>query len=173
MKNNKGLEFKVLEEFGCNPIKWKIQFLKTGSVRTVLKANGSKGKAIDLYHVSRYGVGYHGDIIKTHYQKQATQLWANMLKRCYTDDPKGYKKWGTKVDARWHCLANFIEDIQHLDGFSSWVRNTTKMNLDKDTRTPGCNIYSKETCCFMREDLNKSLGAKTTLSGYHRTKERK
>jgi hypothetical protein len=172
MRNNKGLEFIILKEFGT-PIKWLVRFIETGSTRVALKANASKGKITDLYHRSRYNVGYHGDVKKVYYQKQATQLWANMLKRCYTDDPKGYKKWGTLVSPRWHCLANFIEDIFFLDRFDEWVVNTTKMNLDKDTKCPGCNIYSPDTCVFIGENLNKSLGAQKTVKDYYRTLSKK
>lgn len=150
-----------------------IQFLDTGSTRWVYKYNSDKGKVKDLYKKTVYGVGYLGEVSnKPKYYKQALDLWRNMMKRCYTDDPKGYRKWGTTVEIRWHCFSTFLEDIKELDNFDKWVLGYQdeyeKYNLDKDFKVPKSNIYSRMTCSFVSEHLNKSEGAKTTVEGYYR-----
>lgn len=165
MFNNSGQEFTILEKKGNKVV---VIFSDTGYVKKALYHNVVKGKCRDPYALSRYGVGYHGVIKnKPPFYKQGQQLWSNMLKRCYTDDPKGYKWKGTTVDKRWQCLANFLEDLPELEGFDKWL--VGGMNLDKDTKYPGNNVYSKDACIFLEEGINKSLGAKTTVSGYRRT----
>ena len=151
-----------------------VQFLNTGSTKWVYKCNQVKGKLRDDYAASYYNIGYTGELKSKHeYWKRAKELWRNMLKRCYTDDPKGYQKWGTTVDKSWHCFAVFLEDIKELDNFDKWLegnsRKLNNYNLDKDLKIPNSNIYSKHTCSFVHESINKSEGAKTTVDGYYRT----
>lgn len=168
-QNNSGHWLTVLQRKGKDCL---VQFDNTGYTRKANIDNVKAGKCKDPYEISLYGVGYYGEIDKSKdYWKRARQLWANMLKRCYTDDPKGYKWKGVTVDDRWHCLANFIDDLPLLDGFDRWYKNdpNDKMNLDKDTKVEGNIVYSRELCCFITEKQNKSLGAKTTVAGYRRT----
>ena len=169
--SNSGLEFIILSREGkeCT-----IQFVETGYTRRANIDNARQGKVRDLYAISVYGVGYYGEFDKVHYWKQAKQLWQNMLKRCYCEkDPKGYTKWGTKVDKRWHCFSNFLSDLPKLSNLEKWLEGqrtkSDKYNLDKDTKYPNNNVYSRETCTFILESVNKSLGAKTRLDGYFRT----
>lgn len=174
-KNNSGDEFVVLDKEARKSRMWVlIKFLATASTRWVIESNASRGKVRDFYKRTRYGVGYLGELDKkVPYYKQAKQLWANMMKRCYCDkDAKGYYKWGTEVAPRWHCLANFIEDLPHLENFDKWLAQKetgVNYNLDKDFLAPGCNVYSPDTCMFVDEHTNKSEGAKTTVDGYYRT----
>ena len=177
-KNNAGDEFVVLDKKCCKSVhrmKVLVKFLATGSTRWVYESNANKGKVKDFYKRTRYGIGYLGEINskkKLPYYQQAKQLWANVLKRCYCEkDTKGYHKWGTEVCPRWHCLANFIEDLPRLENFDKWLsqkRTGVNYNLDKDFRVPGCNVYSPDTCMFIDEHTNKSEGAKTTVEGYYR-----
>ena len=81
-----------------------------------------------------------------------------MIRRCYSEtDPKGYFKKGTLVDPRWHCFADFLEDISKLDNFDRWL-GKEGYQLDKDLRVPGSNVYSPETCSFVTEFENKQAG---------------
>ena len=159
--NNAGQTFIILQKEGK---KCLIKFLETGYVRSALYENLIVGKVRDLYAVASYGVGYDGEFKKVHYWKQAKQLWRNMLKRCYCEkDQKGY--FGKcEVDVRWHCFANFLEDLPHLKNFDLWLKgqntNSDKYNLDKDLICKGNTIYSRDLCCFITEYENKSEGAK-------------
>lgn len=159
--SNAGLDCEVVKLIP--PKKAIIKFKETGSCREVHTDNLIAGKVRDLYNKSCYGVGYLGDIDKTlKFYNQANQLWRNMMKRCYShNDPKSYLGRCT-VDARWHCLASFIEDIQKLENFDKWLLGgnctKTKYQLDKDIVGDG-TIYSKHTCMFITEHENKKAGA--------------
>lgn len=152
--SNAGLEFTILSQEGKQCV---IQFKLTGSVRKANIDNIRAGKVRDLYQKTSYGVGWLGEYERTGYHVQAQQLWRNMIKRCYTDDPKGYKAKGTVVDPRWHCFADFLKDLPSLPGFTHWL-NREGYQLDKDLRVPGSNVYSPVTCSFVTEYENKQAG---------------
>ena len=86
--------------------------------------------------------------------------WVDMLGRCY--DPKVQEKCpsyiGCTVCERWHCYANFLEDIAHLDNYNEWVnsRGTYKWELDKDFKQKGIKnkVYSPDTCMFVTVNDN-------------------
>lgn len=163
-KTNGGSEYKIIYLDGKSAI---IRFEKTGSVKKILLSNIPSGKIKDVYEPTRYGVGYLGDYQKPKYWKEAHQLWSNMIKRCYSDaDPKGYKKHGTTVDARWQCFERFLVDLPDLQNFDKWV-SKQGYQLDKDLKCPGSNVYSFETCMFVSEAENKSAGksGKTKIDG--------
>jgi len=159
--SNSGYEFIILSKEGRNCI---VQFKETGTVRSANIDNIRAGKVRDPYAVATYGVGYDGEFSKTPYWKQAKQLWRNMMKRCYCEkDTRGY--FGRAVvTARWHCFANFLDDIAKLQNFNLWLEGQNsgkdKYNLDKDTLVAGCKVYSPSTCIFITEYENKAAGAR-------------
>lgn len=156
-KNMSGLEFVIIENLPNRKV--IVKFLDTGSVVKADGRNVAAGKISDPYQRSRLGIGYLGDFKKTTYHKQAYQLWSNMLKRCYDpNDKRGYYGKGVIVDSRWQCFANFLDDLPKLKNFDQWV-NKKGYDLDKDYIGDG-KIYSRETCCFISSELNKSLGKK-------------
>lgn len=160
-ETNSGQRFIILSISGKS---CTIQFVATGSVRTANIDNVRAGKVKDLYAITRYGAGYLGDYDKSlSYWREAKQLWGNILKRCYCEaDKKGYFGKGITVDARWLCFANFLKDISKLENFDKWLEGKTcgcKYNLDKDLKVEGCRVYSKETCWFIPESINKAAGA--------------
>ena len=159
--SNAGHSFTILSRDGKECV---IQFCDTGYVRRANIDNLRAGKVRDFYAISVWGVGYYGEFQKVHYWKQAKQLWQNMLKRCYCKaDVRGYYGRVT-VDPRWHCFANFLEDLPKLDNFDKWLEgqrsDSTKYNLDKDFIVEGCKVYSPVTCSFVTEYENKSAGAR-------------
>lgn len=140
-----------------------VKFLETGTTKEAYFENIAVGKVRDEYAVSCYGVGYLGDRDKTiPYYKQASQLWRNMLKRCYSEkDEKGYKG-AVVVSPRWLCLENFVNDLPKLKNFDRWLKggkcSKTRFQLDKDMLGDG-TVYSPHVCLFISEHENKSLGA--------------
>ena len=144
----------------------KIQFIQTGYTTSALYVNVIVGKIKDPYYPSTHGIGYLGEFKKPSYYKQASQLWRNMMKRCYSEvDKKGYYGKGVSVDSRWLCFANFLEDLPKLENFELWLNgqhtNADKYNLDKDFLCPGNKIYSREVCMFLPDSLNKGLTSRT------------
>lgn len=158
--SNAGLKGKIISKKANRCV---VQFYETGYTTEVLIHNVRQGKITDPYSKSVLGIGYLGEYELTPYWKQAKQLWSNVMKRCY--NPKDYMGYFGKafVDTRWHCFANFLEDLPKLDNFDKWLEggDTTKdrYNLDKDTKFPGNKVYSRETCIFITEYENKSAGA--------------
>lgn len=148
---------QILQKFGP---KCLVQFLETGFTKEVLYQNAKKGKVRDPYHRSVYGRGYLGEFDKKQfpYWKQASQLWRNMLKRCYSEkDPKAYK--GVTVSEDWLCFATFLKDLQTLENFDKWLEGKSggpKYNLDKDLKIAGNKVYTKLACSFVEESVNKA-----------------
>jgi hypothetical protein len=170
MKNNSGDVFELLEEYEEKIGKrkwvfWVIRFEETGYTRIVYKYNAEKGKVRDLYKPSFCGIGYQGEFKKISYWKQARRLWENMLKRCYDSNYKaGYYGKGYSVDKRWHCFANFLEDLPGLGNFHKWIEGFNKKrpqyNLDKDLKLINNKVYCKQYCSFVLERINKAAGAR-------------
>lgn len=161
-ENNAGHKFVAFAKRG---IKFKVKFHETGYVTEVYIENAKKGKVHDPYSKSCLGIGYLGEYDRSlPYWKQAKQLWNNVLKRCYNPkDLKGY--YGRAfVDARWHCFANFLQDLSKLENFECWIlgfkEGYTKFNLDKDLKIPGNNTYSREACMFISEHINKACNSR-------------
>lgn len=153
--NNVGLHLKANRLKGKT---WLVTFTDTGSTRKANIDNIKKGKVKDLYYPSRYGIGYDGEFIRVPYWRKAKDLWSNMLKRCYFEkDSKGYFGRCT-VAPRWHCFANFLEDMKTLPNFDKWLENTTPYELDKDSIVPNNSVYSKDTCMFLDRHTNRANG---------------
>ena len=156
-KTNSGSEYKIIEIKGHSAL---IQFIRTNSVKWIHTSNIPTGKVKDVYEPSYYGVGFAGEYKHNRppYWAAALQLWRNMIKRCYSDsDPKGYKKFGTTVEARWLCFKHFMDDLPSLPNFDLW-KNKQGYQLDKDLLIPNSNVYSRETCSFVPESINKAAG---------------
>lgn len=152
--NNQGLRATV---HFIESKKWYVHFHDSGSTRIDRKENILLGKTRDLYHPSRYGVGYDGDIVRVHYWRRAKELWSNMLKRCYSDATSARNSTylgKVTVSARWLCFANFLSDLPTLDNFDKWLSRDGKWELDKDTIIPGNTVYSVERCMFLDKFTN-------------------
>jgi len=82
------------------------------------------------------------------------KLWASMLQRCF--DEKFKQKYptyeGVTCSKEWLSMTNFIEDVSQMKGFglSGWA-------LDKDILQKGNKLYSKDTCCFVPQEVNQLL----------------
>jgi hypothetical protein len=161
-------EYIILNRLGKD---CTVKFLNTGTVVKCLIGNATKGKVRDAFAPVVYGVGYLGDFdcdASIVYKYEYT-LWHNMLKRIYcVADRKGYYGKGVTVDERWLCFRNFLEDVVSLRNYDLWRKgvtgeSTVKFNLDKDFAYLNCLHYSKETCQFINESLNKGTTSNTIL----------
>jgi len=82
------------------------------------------------------------------------QLWKDMLKRCFSEKFK--QKWptyeGVTCSKEWLSMTKFIEDVSQMRGYglSGWA-------LDKDILQKGNKLYSKDTCCFVPQEVNSLL----------------
>lgn len=149
-----------------------VKFDETNHISLCFLENVRKGKLRDPYKKSFLGIGFLGEYENLPHTKQAKQLWSNMMKRCYNPkDEKGYFGKGVVVDERWHCFANFLDDLPKLLNFDCWLlghkEGNDRYNLDKDFLVKGNKVYSRELCIFLEESENKGLGKrnKTLVNG--------
>lgn len=183
--NKAGCSYRILWRNGDDCC---VRFQNTEYERKTSYSNAIVGKVGDYFNISVYGVGYLGIIgesgpVTPNHNLYYT-LWHNMLKRCYYEgEPKGYI-WngrGIYVDARWHNFTNFLEDITKLDSHDKWLegqldKSKTQYNLDKEFSYYGCTVYSKDTCQFIEEGLNKgtttaSFLIKSRIENYRRERD--
>jgi len=104
-----------------------------------------------------FGVGINDWVGKTEVDGKMIkeyQLWANMLQRCF--DEKFKQKWptyeGVTCSKEWLSMTKFIEDVSQMKGYGlkGW-------QLDKDILQKGNKLYSKDTCCFVPQEVNYLL----------------
>ena len=75
-------------------------------------------------------------------------LWMHMLERCYSNSkPQSYSN--VIVSEEWLYLSKFKDDVSNMVGFDKegW-------QLDKDILSKRNKIYSKNTCCFVPQEIN-------------------
>jgi hypothetical protein len=81
-------------------------------------------------------------------------LWQDMLKRCLSEKFKQkYPTYqGVTCSKEWLSMVTFIEDVSKMKGygFDGW-------HLDKDILQKGNKLYSKDTCCFVPQEVNSLL----------------
>ena len=174
-KNNTGDTYYVLKEYskrvfpkskpqGISKKFCLVRFKETGYEREVYRENHIDGKVKDPYTISTHGHGYLGVFEKTEHWKLIKVLWRNMIKRCYNPKDKHGYYGKCFVDDRWKGFENFLLDIPKLKGYNLWLKGQLggdiKYQLDKDFIVNGNNIYSRETCMFVEESINKADGAK-------------
>lgn len=136
-----------------------IEFIETG-FQTIIKGNRITDGAIkDLYKPNLLKKGYCGrgpypQSIKGNDTKEYI-LWQGIITRCYAKQEE-YKF--PKIDERWLCFQNFVEDIKLLKNYNEW-KETNNFQLDKDILQQNKEknkIYSKNTCLFVTIQENQN-----------------
>ena len=130
--------------------------------------NCRSGQIKNPYHPSVFGIGCLG--LMSDGSKPITcldsehtreyNLWHSLIQRCY--DPKMQEKHptykGITVCDRWLVFANFLEDIESIEGYDKWVNDNT-YDLDKDLLQQDVpnneKVYSPDTCCFISSRENR------------------
>lgn len=132
-----------------------VEFTATGYVTNCQLSNLVAGKVKDMRVPSVYGVGYLDADLRIPTRESGSEvrrlydLWANMLKRCYTDPTYS----DCNVDPRWHSFRNFMNTVQDVPGYAEWCAGKN-VHLDKDIRVPGNRVYSRDTCMFVDAAVN-------------------
>lgn len=73
--------------------------------------------------------------------------WRQMIHRCYNKKHMSYKNYGEKgiyVKNSWLIFANFLKDVQLIDGWKYKIRGWEEYCLDKDKCGFGC--YGPKEC---------------------------
>lgn len=112
--------------------------------------NFTHGRLTNPYDKSIYGVGFIGN---GNYDSHhiSYPVWFNMIKRCYKEqksyDDESYED--CVVDTEWHNFQNFAKWYEE----NMYVCNE-KLVIDKDIKTHGNRIYTKENCMLLPERIN-------------------
>ena len=115
------------------------------------------GEIKSPYEPRYYGVGYLGEgkykIKENGKFKREFVIWVSMLQRCY--DPKYQEKYPTYKGCK---VEDFFLNFQHM---CEWLDENyyeipgEVMHLDKDILCKGNKVYSRETCIFVPQRINK------------------
>lgn len=142
-----------------NSYKVKVKFITTSYKRWCEAGDLRKGTVKDPYYPSIYGVGYigEGEYLPSVNCKDTKeyQLWANMLKRCYSIKNKRYHRYGGRgvtVCREWHNYQNFADWVVKQPNFGK-----EGFQLDKDLRIKDSKEYSPDTCSFVPQNINSLL----------------
>jgi hypothetical protein len=104
-----------------------------------------------------YGIGYRVNASWKN-NERLYNVWMGMLKRCYDKNCNRYRAYGNigiKVDKRWHCFDNFVEDAIKLPGWKEESFLNGQLQLDKDYM--GQKMYSRYSCIWLPKELNNAL----------------
>lgn len=130
------------------------RFITTGYECLALDTAIDKGNVKDNYCKSVFGIGYLGDYDGNKNKDILYKTWVLMLSRCYNKNYTYYRE-NCFVYDRWHNFYLFKIDCENLLGYSDMIKNcNVKYSLDKDFIKQDNNIYCKELCCFMPQDIN-------------------
>ena len=166
--NNYG-DFKIIKQTGFTEDKRhrivKIKFLISGAETTVKYDDILNGEVQDpsfknKYH-ARNSIGSQ-QIVNT--ERVLKKIWSDMMNRCYNINIQAYKSYGARgvtVASEWHDYNNFRRDIELLPGWMNKFNDPVNYHLDKDllqyTIPHSSRVYSKDTCVWLRADLNEKL----------------
>ena len=116
-----------------------------------------RGKIKCPYEPRYFGKGYLGEgkykLSKNGKIKKEYKIWYHMLERCY--DPKLHERYPTYKGC---AVEEYLLNFQHM---GEWIENNyykvpgEKMHLDKDILCKGNKVYSRETCIFVPQRINK------------------
>ena len=120
-----------------------------------------RGEIKNPYHPTLYNVGYlgmyKGEKLVASRFKREYEVWSKMIARCYNKSLIPKSGITPTVCKRWHCFANFLEDLPLIENYNLWLTNPKqRVALDKDLKQPTTEnkIYSLETCIFLTASDN-------------------
>lgn len=163
-ETTKGYLIEVIEYKDAQNVKVKFLNDGRGYSRYAESCAIRRGNVATPYHPGVCGIGYQGEGV---YQSKngrvtdaAYSIWSGVLERCYNE--KHHTKFpsyiGCTTSEEWHNFQNFAEwYYSHKYRHKDWM-------LDKDILVKGNRLYSKETCCFVPNEVNclfhtKSIGS--------------
>ena len=157
-KNRIGLEFKVIRisHFTSKNLYYVVEFLNTTTQVITTKTLIENGFVRDNFAPMVASVGYRGKT-KLTCRSREYRVWHNMINRCYNPNSTEYVRYGNKgvlVDKRWHCFADFANDIKSIEGYDKHKFDNGAIYLDKDRKSSHVKIYSKNTCTFLSSKEN-------------------
>lgn len=159
--NTDGEKATVLEYITAKNVKVIFDDSTEVSFRlTNLESGKFKNKNSPRY----YGVGYLGygnySFIEN---KKYGDYWARMLERCYHSNSRKNPRYKEcTVDQEWHNFQNFCSWMD-----SNFKSHMVGWQLDKDILIKNNKVYSKDTCCFVPQSINKLFTLRQSERGLY------
>ena len=168
-KSKSSGDFKIVKYNDARNV--EIQFLKTGFETTVRLGNIRNGNVKDPYLASVFGVGVAGTkypITVNGVNTKEYILWADMLRRCYSDSFKKKQPTyeGCEVSDKFKSYEYFYEWCNNQIGFSN-DGDGNPFHLDKDLLIKGNKVYNENVCVFLPQEINSLLTKRTASRGEH------
>lgn len=118
------------------------------------------GNIVNKMSKSVFGVGFIG-IGKYDTSHPSYKVWQKMLQRCYKNDGQfSITYYNCFVDNEWHCFQSFAE---WWDSHKYIIDED--LEIDKDIKVKGNNIYSPSTCLLVPSTINKLFVKQQTKRG--------
>lgn len=155
-KNNQN-RYYTIKSFTDNNRRRNIVF-DSGYECCALISQLNSGKVKDLCAPTYYGVASSG--MKNASQHFLFNRWINMIGRCYNKKHSGYKSYGANGVVVSKELLNFktyVDIVQQLPNYKFLVDSPQEWDIDKDYKSNGVKIYSKDTLCIMKKKKNIEL----------------
>lgn len=86
--------------------------------------------------------------------------WKNMINRCYNRNNPNYPLYGgagVKVSDELLNFCNYVKVVEKLENYDKLLKEHGKWQIDKDLKSVGQKIYSKETLTIMTVAENQNL----------------
>ena len=130
-------------------------------------SNFKRGNVKCPYERRYFNAGYLGEgkykMSENKKLKMEFNIWYTMLQRCY--DPKLHEKYTTYKNCR---VEDYLLNFQHM---GKWIEENyyevlgEQMCLDKDILCKGNKVYSRETCIFVPQRINKLFTKRDNARG--------
>lgn len=93
------------------------------------------------------------------------RIWGGVLERCFSEKLKLKQPYyrDTTCDERWLSFKAFIADIINVEKYERFY--TDKWCIDKDLLIKGNNVYSKDTVCFIPQEINNFITKSNSSRG--------
>lgn len=101
------------------------------------------------------------------HHKKEYDLWRGLFKKKYDVGwlSRNPTYVGTDFDESWKRFSTFLSDIQSMVGYDEFLKGGWQ--FDKDILVKGNQVYSKNTCCFVPNTINKLLTSRKRFRGKH------
>jgi thymidylate synthase len=146
-------EFTVVAYDDCNKY-FTVKFRKTGFTENNVSVQQIEdGTVQDPYFPEICGVACLGNYDTEVPQEIIDRLkiiWCQIIHRCYDPEHPSYTKYEARnvyVSNNWLIFANFLRDVQNLDGWHNKVEHWDSYCLNRNN-----NCYSKTSCSWIEEN---------------------